>query len=486
MFYEMLSRFEYDTFFELPNDIKDFPYLLNKSQKIDLCNEDTSVLDSTWEKTKEICSKYINAKWINDLGIDKSDLTDDIKDHCIFVIYLSIINRNFEQKPIDKCFDEYYETTDMIDEPEKLRNSFNTNLDEWLDKIDKGDYSKGFSYSDMYYFLSEGYQKEEDGNNFTNLYFEILYMIVNNWRANPYNIRNSGGMTFKQLFKYYRKFYNSKGIINRTIKTFTLERLFNFSFLMKLTEYVNKDYKQKVERYKIGVEIYEGRLKDKCDQEHVKGLMNGYDSIDSSAYHNYKIYAANKLLILSEIASIPMVFSRDKYIDIFDKIYEDKIDEETWRTKLSCNIYYLNNYLIPLLARQYYLMLFYRYNNEKDTHSIICNLLENYIKDNSSKYDYNKLLVNENNIQNDIESQALQVNATNIVYNYCNYRTNFYRDNYCEEDEEYNNYDIFNNMKQFEKETVDFINLLDTRYNYYTYQDKFPFNKIYLNYKWKN
>lgn len=49
--------------------------------------------DGIWDKTKDICEKYIKTDWFQNWGIETNEIFQDIKFHVIFNIYLFIYYR---------------------------------------------------------------------------------------------------------------------------------------------------------------------------------------------------------------------------------------------------------------------------------------------------------------------------------------------------------------------------------------------------------
>ncbi len=480
LFYEMISKFGLDALSEIPDDIEE---ALGENKISELTGKDientTDSLDFMWKKTKEICKNYIHTKWIDDLNIDKDVLLDDIKTHSIFIIYLSIINQDLEEKDIEKCEEDYFHFIAGDKEADKLENSFRRKLEILLQDIANGVYGDGFTNSDLHYYFCEGIEVKDYDNYIVHIDSLIFSQIVSTWSKCPYNVDNSNGMTFKKLFKFYKDFekliVRSNNSLDKYTRVFIIERLFNISFLFNLV---------------------------RCLDDDIIKHNKEYERTDK-----YNISSANKLLVLSELVSIPIVFSRNKYIQSINTLYESNINDLNWKSKFRCGIYYLNTYLIPLLIRLYYIILFYNFLKEDDGNICIKNLLEEYIKENSQKYNYKNFYeVDENSLKKLLTADSLQVNATEIIYSYKYHRDKIKFSMDCKNESERilqvdmekgkirekirikkndkKVYDIFENMKDIEKEIYhqELYNF-NYKYDYNFYMNNFPNNILYSNYK---
>lgn len=507
VFYEMLSKFGFDILSELPEDIQ---FELEEKKISELIGKElddsTLILNFMWERTKEICENYISAKWIDDLGIDKKVLLDDIKSYCIFSIYLSIINENTEGKTIEQCADKYYTDIDGSNEADIIKKKFRNSFLKWLKLFSNGEYADGFINSDLYFYLLEGTQVNEYDEFLISIDPLIFYQIIDTWNKCPYSSDNSNGMPFKKLYRFHRdlkKLINrSENLLDTYTKTFTIERIFHISFLSNLVHYVNNKYCKDIDKYNKDAEKFKQKTKDIYGEEYSQMLLKGYESSEK-----YNIAAANRLLFLSEIVDIPMIFCRNKYIDMVNISYESNIKDVNWKLKFRCGIYYLNSYLLPILIRLYYLIIFYRFSGKEDSNKYISQLLKEYIEMNPEEYNYKNLNnVDEILFKKGLDLEALQVNATKIIYNYefCRNKFKINEDDKkvfervlqldieqknvrykVRERKNYNkSYDILENMRNLENEIYvqeahDFQNI----YNIVFYKQNFPKNKLYSNYK---
>ena len=470
-FYDMISNYGKDILDELPNEIQ------NELKEIkfgNIGNSTTGILNDIWEVAKDKCKNYINTDWIENSGIKKDILFEDIKYHSIFTLFLSIINKDSEKKTIVDCIDEYgdlEEENSLGDNDVKKGNSpeyalthFDDKFNEWVEILNDHEYSNGFDDSDLSNYFIKGIQGENAKDNdslLVDIDPIIFYNVIKFWKECPYNKKYSSGMAFKKLNIFYNKFQdsieelenNNIDKIDKIIQAYTIERLFNISFVYRLANYVseknreniekdinrNKEeiekYKEKVEKdiekYKEGTEEYKVELDKQGYYEDVaRKSIKSFEKCNFILIpENYEIISADTLLVLSEIVSIPMVFCRNRYIEIINTAYERSIKDNEWVDNLRSGFSYLNDYMIPLLLRVYYYLIFSYmksiYRNG-DIDCFIKKLFKEYIKENSLKYSYEELIVDEKyKAKKHFGNEAFQVNVTKIVYNYKFFRGDF-------------------------------------------------------------
>lgn len=586
-FYDMPLNYDKEFFSEIPYDIVE---VIKKLEFLELKNnDDTKFLNYIWGRTKEICKKYINTDFIKELGMKDNELFEDIKYHSIFTIYLAIINQNLAAKNIRECVDKYYNKSNKRNvDSYYLYINLHKKWLQWIKSMAKLNYNDGIIYSDFYYcFYQDLLKNNKEDKNEYDIYIdaEIFYETIKHWNDCPYNSKHSFGMTFTQLNKFYEKLeevVNKAGnTIDKTVKAFTIERLFNISFVYKLSKYVQEKFKKdiiylKCIKYMLDLKnmleikyrktdkedmvhyikrIIDGKndivnfilgVIDKKDAPYVKDLINKIDIIDiksvvqdimylenigevkkilektrdiierieeikenrkkeirwnieyiiniidkenkeldiqtlylhnklkTTPYIKAQMNGAKRLIDLSEIVCIPMVFSRNKYIDIICSAYEANVsDDYTWGSTLKNNFLYMNNYMIPILSKVYnYLIFKYvkgKYNDEKKTPIYIEKLLRDNIEKNIEHYNIGETIIdNKYQFRNDLGTDAYQVNVTEIIYNYRFDRDVFENNNnVCEVMENLNSKDSINEE------------LLRSKYNGNTYYLNFPFNGIY-------
>ena len=496
---------------DLPEEILDEFECVEKSEFMSECIENESnVLDLLWEKINELNIKYINTTWIDNLGIDKKTLLKDIKLHCIFVMYFSLISKDSKGKGLDECFEDYYSKINDSD-PEKSKLKFEMNFKKFIIDFIDGNYKRGFFHSDFYYIFENGIDINRESSNEKILsYIEplILHEILANWDTCPYNINNKKGMTFEGLLNY-RKKYNilmieDKDEIHNLIISFIVERLFHISFLNRLAEITGEEYEENIKKQSQNVRMYKNKDKYTQDEKYNYLLKIHYDS----TYDNkdeYKILLASHLLMLTEIVSCPMVFFRNEYINMINKEYKDKLCDNYQILKLRSSFYYLNSFLIPFLVKQYYINLFNLFHDEKHmADEKIKEILKEYLIKNLSHYNYRGLYKEVDNEKfkeffTVATYEAFQINVTELIYNYSFGRTNLkeacstvknstkelyrqinknvkiVRKNTANKSE-----NIFTRMKIIEQELYKELSVMDNINLSYKY--KFPKNHIYLDY----
>ncbi|WP_326512263.1 hypothetical protein [Clostridium intestinale] len=196
-------------------------------------------------------------------------------------------------------------------------------------------------------------------------------------------------------------------------------------------------------------------------------------------YINSQINASIRLMLSTQLLSIPMIFSRYNYIDIISTAYE-KVDEKDiyWADRLKNKFLYLSNYILPLISKTYYYLLYTHfkdiYSTEEEVVNFIKDLLEDYIKNNFDYYNLNTIMINDEDrdIFRNIGSEAFQINVTELIYNY-----NYYHSPTLDEENILDYMDILNGEDSLKNQ------VLANRYNNYIYYDNFPFNRLYSNYK---
>lgn len=430
IFYEFIN--------EMPLEIREIIKNI-KFQQID--NNYVFSLDYIWSLCKNICKKYTDTEWIKNLETTEDTLFEDIKYHCILNIYLSIRNKNIKKISMRKCLYSYYgiEEHSINDDTEKVNNdypNFTKKFDRWVDEF------SNFNYIDMetdfaYCFNESIFAKLNSQKTkklvITNLDPKIFYEVINNWNDCPYSNKNVKGLTFEELYKFYYHFEKyikePNSDIDKIIRAYTIERLFNISFINHLSKYLKDVHK---------------KIPSKMEAE--------------------------TLLLLSEIVSIPMVFSRNKYINLIHEKFDYK-NLLSCQIKLKSSIYYLTSYLMPLLLRVYYCLIFLYSKNTNIGNRCMCDLiearLEKYINANREKYNYREAIIGDKHeFEKNIGNEPFQINITEIIYNYKYNRWAIDK-----------NQDIFSIMKDFEEEVISQVSL--SKYSRDIYWLNFPYNRIY-------
>lgn len=236
-FYDMFLESNSRIFNDIPSDIT---IEINKIKKLE-----SDDLDKIWNITKIMCKNYIKTDYIEKLGIDVNELLEDIKFHSILNIYIVIKNKDKKDKSLKKLLEEYYDKNfEMEDDYETFVNKFYDKIEKCKDNFccDKSNIYK----SDFYSFFYKIIENERKASyNFMD--FNILYYIIINNNKCPYNNEYLGGTTFKNIDRFYRSINNnlrnnfdSNGKLDHIIQDYTIERLFNISFLYSLSGYVNE------------------------------------------------------------------------------------------------------------------------------------------------------------------------------------------------------------------------------------------------------
>jgi hypothetical protein len=434
LFYDMI-KIDDESATEIPCEIGE---MIKNFQFVQIENNKICFLDYIWNICKSLCRKYTETEWIKSLGIDEDTLFEDIKNHSVLNMYLSFKNRNSEMLSMRQCIFRHYNIKENSVYDNGSINSTYTNFSKMFKKL----YSEfptqiesDFAYCFNESILIKPYNNGEGRQVITNLDPSIFYEVIQNWKDCPYSNRHINGMTFKKLCKFYEYFekYISKSNdnIDNIIMVYTIERLFNISFIYHLSTYIKN-------------------LNGEIDQQ----------------------LQADILLSLSEIVSIPMVFNRNKYINsIFAK--KDYGHIINWQVELKCQLYYLNSYIIPLLERVYYYLIF-QYaqnncqNNNKKSYDFIEKHLKQYVEDNNEKYNYREAMIdNKYEFKNLIGDEPFQINVTEIIYNYK------YERGAIEKGK-----DIIATMQHL-KEDITMSQLFENKYNWNTYESNFPYNLIY-------
>ncbi|MCD2346861.1 hypothetical protein [Clostridium guangxiense] len=460
--YDMISIDDYEIESELPENIYDklTNPILNRLKKLNV--ENKIFLKEVWKISTEVCQEYINNKWIEYLGINTNDLLNDIRVHSILTIYLSIKNKDIEGKSLEEVADLYYDYNEEKKYPGYFSSKFKDTFEEFTNNAISND---SFIGSDLYNCFLYKNKGKEDYKVYMD--YKIFYEVIKNWDKCPFNRKNEFGMDFHELKVFYSVFedylkenddifmyekynnnevskeeYNGSETIVRISKMFYIERFFNVSFLDRLTKFINSKYDNDI---KNGEEESIARQKQ-----------------------------AKRLLLLSEIASIPMIFSRNKYIDIFNAQYiNTKVDFCISYDKFLNSLYYLNLYLIPLMTRVYYYLLFtYTVITQNKSHNFIYNTLTNYINNNFEEYNYEEIASNVlDKFKDDEYSKALQINVTNKIYNFQYSRENIDL-----------NFDIFDTMKNMDSEMSLPSQVQNLWLKVNKYVIDFPINNEYLMY----
>lgn len=387
-------------------------------------------------------------------------------------------------KTIEEIADEYYENLYLLEEeePQQIKERINDKFKAWLVFMESGDYSDGLLDSDLYYSFWEDFITRNEANNEILVYVDsfIFATVIENWDECPYNGKYKFGINFKKLYKFYDKLkniiINTDDEVEKIVRVYILERFFGISLISKLADYMlelkelnDAKYKDKLEKYKSYnkeyVDIVDNEFKW---QEKKRILKNNIDDKFSYLIGNYG-YLSDLLLILSKIVAIPMVFSRDKYIEKISTSYEKNKTKFNKDLQLEYNLYYLNYYMIPLLSKVYYFILIQYIRTYKiDMKSI----LEKYIKQNFQIYDYKKFCLKDKKSFEKKIGEAFQINITEIIYNYNQGRIDFKNDGE-------NIIEIVKKLKN------DCSNLIQNnfKYNFQAYNLGFPQNTIYSIYK---
>lgn len=472
-FYEMLSKYEEDIIDdEVPASIEEKLNNLSASFFDDIDASKHNVLEILWKKTISICDTYINTEWINNLGIDKKVLIEDIKEHSIFTFYLSIINKNSTPLTVKDSVNKYLLDYEQKKDYVYNKKLFPDHLLSWLESIDGGDCDINYIYnqlnSDFYLSFYKDFIDENqefiltndertdiiNKNSINEIIFnmlvpldgEIFYEVIKSWNDCPYNFENKYGMLLSKLFKFHDKLGDiikkEDNSLNMTIKAYTIERLFNISFLCNLTEYLTA-------------------TKD----------INGEKTLSHDESN-----LSGPLLVLHELLSIPMVFSRNKYIDSVFKSYKNHASFD-YNFKLRGNLFYLNSFLIPLLIKVYYYLIYsyFTYLSVKISpaheNNYIENSLKSYIEEKlKSCYNHDKLSITNKERLLKSTSEQFQINITQMFYTYEYDRYNLNKDE-----------DIFNIMSTFNENIAEYI--INPKYDFQSYFHNFPFNGIYGAYK---
>lgn len=453
IFYDTIVDNIYDIFDKLPSDIKDNI----ENYMYELKNHNNN-LDDIWKFTKNICQRYTNINLIKDLGINLKVLLEDIKFHSIFTIYLSLKDDNLHGKSIEECVNCYYSNIDKSDDFNKIFNHFKNDFNETFD-CPENDFRPWKSYNENYDFFKCLYKNilNHEGNTdeiSILIYPEIFYLIIHNFKTSPYINENLNNMYFKRLHAFYEKMEvlikNPKNILDKTINGYAIERMFKFSFINALGNYIRelnneKLYKGKFSKQRVK-DFTSGKVKDLCYVSAELGDL--YCPFDSTyrLSHRYRSNLDSVIGILANIASSPMVFSRNKYIKIIDKIIQDRIEEKYIDIKIKLFFQYINCYIIPLMINVYNYLISYFSNyhrlNKKD-------LIENYVNENlNEKYNYEEFIIVNKSIS--LGNKQMKEIFSNNVYK------NIYSLDYIYSltDQFKKSKDIFNDIKVLYEEKV--------------------------------
>jgi hypothetical protein len=395
IFYDtVLNDNLWDDFDRLPECVK------NKVGNILVELKSSNNLDKLWELVESICKEYIDIKLINDLEINKEELLEDMKFQIIFNIYLSLRNGN-EKKSIRECANKYYLDLNDKEDFESIFESLKNNFVGWnyinRDNCEYYDFFKLF-----YKNITNCNRKilsETDFNNIAvSIYPNIFCLIIDNWNTCPYNFKNLKGMNFDRLFRFYNKMKviveSSRTKLDKTVNAYAIERIFKFSYIYKLIKYMGNLYTEKIKK------VFRDDIEDvgiilAYPEKYNKDVDYIYDSMCELPY-NYRNNLGFVIRTLSIISSSPLVFSRDKYIEIINEIIVNKIKDGNIGIRIELFFKYINFYILPIMSIVYKYLIAYFTNRNKISER---DFVEEYILKNLEMYDYKKFNIKDKGIK---------------------------------------------------------------------------------------
>lgn len=366
-----------DTINYIPDELK------MKINNIDMgflyISKDTNILNNIWRIAYDLCKDNISMNYLTKVGFQEDMLFDDIKNHCIFTIFASIKFRNIPKKSLREILcdskgitsKELFETNDYNEFYKKYKHFLNSifNIDnfDFLDFCDCMDNSIAIA--------SKGYKIE-----FYNS--KLFTFFVENWIECPCINKNINNNSFERLCKYGSEliailFKNSNELYeDKCLNAYVIERFFNISFINSLATF----WKNEFINIKINNELF--------------------------------------MKYISQLASIPMIFSRDKYLNI---IYNrKKLNYEIDYVKRDFALRYLNHQVLPIITKVYYYLinLYARHLHSEDYQ--IVNYIEQqiteYINGNKDKYQYENIINGIKTLNNSSVSPEMQLNMSKLIY----------------------------------------------------------------------
>lgn len=471
-FYEMIFDFDESSFDEgtfndqLPEDI----ITRLKNYKFKIVDINKEMLDYIWEIVTDLCQKYIETKWINDLGIDRNVLLEDIKYHSVLIILLSKMSKNIPGISIKECASKYAESEGKVKNEKNICiNEFCKKWNIWNDEV-----KVNTRFNKISKLQSIGVHSKDTNKKYIHMDWKLFYKIIDKWKMCPYDEKYYFGMTLNELHTFYlvleKLIKESENLkVDKIIRVFIIERFFNIDFLVGLYGYINISYYSSIK----GISL-KNVFKTPDD--------NKKPNTDLVKLNNIQLNEGQRTLLLSNIVSIPMIFSRRKYINSINKEYEKKYDmngevdvkkSKKIRLEFIDNLFYLNNFLVPLLIRTYYdvLIMYLKYlcKGKENRLEKFDRLLKRYLEINYEKYCVDPIPDNIwSTLSNNLEI-ALQANITKIIYDY-DYESEIIKCNEC----------IFEKMKKKEDYTKEYkmpSYAFDETKEYHFL--KFPFTGLY-------
>lgn len=459
--------FEENAFKKLPEDIRKN---IRKFQS-DICKNNRVIskakaLNSIWNIVEDICEDYIKIDWFSNLGIDKKELKEDIKNHAIFMIFLALENRNEKVKSINENLKPYLEEKRSR---KKSKDKFKNDLEKWL-KNEKGNYM----YREWLDFKIKEFECEDNdendkckdiGEKYVDSSFDIFYKTFSEWKNCIFNERHYYGIEFNKLVKFYNLLIDNRDgfNINQIKENFMVERYFSGNFICDIYNYLIGEYFKAIKSVDIERNAH---------------------ALEIHKLDNIQVNEAEKLFYLVQLANTPLVFARSKYIDNICKKYdiesnykEGELYNISKYISKSCKfegeLFYLNRYLIPIMIKTYYSLLWLYMNRGIELEPIIetRKTLIMYINENSKIYNINK--IDKWKYRNNYIAKAMQVNLTHTFFRYCG-----------EQKVIYNYEDVLKIMKDKEKDLKrksEPNTFQQGIYDRHFYQ--YPFNQIFNEYQ---
>ncbi|AKA67297.1 hypothetical protein [Clostridium scatologenes] len=441
-FYDIPETIDNDIFSNVPAEI------IAEIKKLDLDlvlnlknNEDNNVINIIWNLTFEVCKKYIDINKFENIGIRKDDLFEDIKANVILTIIIAFKYKEAPIKSLRQIVCDYYKTDSKGLMGTDQYNYFKKFWLRFLKSIFSYDNIERIDSTDFYNYFNDSIIKNNGKEYNISFYDNKLFsLIVQNKSLCPYNEKNIFGMTFKNLSSFGSVFNgifvkSSQSYIDNCIRAYEVERFFNFSFLYELSYFIFKEHKEEIKN------------------------------------------PSGVLMDFSNLVSIPMIFSRNKYINmIFNSYKNQEITTSTnkegnHRENLKLVINYLNYWVLSLMQSVFYNLIFlYSKKNRIDVDYYIESLLVKYIESNRRQYQITDIIGDISNLKNLELPKEIEINITELIYNFQYDRLIIEKGEKIE--------DFIERLKE------NFLKgYLDNKYNYYNYNYNFPFNNILSTYK---
>ncbi len=444
----------------LPNEILEDLKTIKQDLFLGMCHDDMNlILNEIWKITIDKCKNHIQIDELIRIGINSDELLGDTKAHIIFTIFMSFKYR----ENIWKSFNRFISNAHDMTSREFYHNKgsggggygkkfLNMISEIYEDKTN--DSKRNIQTSEFYYCIDNTFKLNEKGKKngyLVNFKDEKLFLsILDNWKkACPYSKKNSQGISFEKLNQFGRELKEQTVELytkhaDYCLRAYAIERLFKLSFLYELSSHIRDSYKENYSR------------------------------------------AAGPLKELANITAFPMIFSSNRYIEkIHNAVFRTKHKDHgsikaflEAQTRLEgvidveAHIRYFSEYVFYLLQSVfYYLLLLYEeakssQNGERINASIIEQYLEQYIESNKEQYQYDNILHNIDRLDIYCIPEEVQVNITELVYNYEN------RISFIKKSKSISAYLLDGSVNL----------LLKDKYSFENYYNNFPNNVIYANY----